>query len=216
MLLLLFRGLGLGEHAALAAMPRPTTNPLRYVPRFLSQPRLLLAWTNAVTRLSWWGVYFVYAPILTVTSDFSAEAGGIVASIGTGWTWLVPIWSWADRRFGLRWQLQIGYTSAGVLSIVAALAFTAPWLGALLLALEMFGAETIDGAGNLLFLRAASSVRAPGNDGRVCQLPQSNAVWPTRGVFGAAGVFQPAVCFRSRQRDFSRFRSTLRPHPRRL
>jgi MFS family permease len=153
-LLILFRALGLGEPAALATMHKPTTNPLRYLPRFFSQPRLLLAWTLAATRSSWWSMFFVYAPILAVTSGLGAEAGGIVASIGTGWTWLVPIWGWIGRRFGLRRLLQIGYGSAGVLSIVAALAFGVPWLGAALLVLATFGAGTIDGAGNLLFLRA--------------------------------------------------------------
>jgi MFS family permease len=153
-LLILFRALGLGEPAALATMHKPTTNPLRYLPRFFSQPRLLLAWTLAATRSSWWSMFFVYAPILAVTSGLGAEAGGIVASIGTGWTWLVPIWGWIGRRFGLRRLLQIGYASAGVLSIVAALAFGVPWLGAALLVLATFGAGTIDGAGNLLFLRA--------------------------------------------------------------
>ena len=47
-----------------------------------------------------------------------------------------------------------GYAAAGVLSLCAALAFGVPWLGAALLVLAAFGTETIDGAGNLLFLRA--------------------------------------------------------------
>src|SRR4029077_4003720 len=112
--------LGLGERAAAASIHKPTTNPLRYLPRFFSQPRLLLAWTLAATRSSWWSMYFVYAPILAVTSGLGAETGGIVASIGTGWTWLVPIWGWIGRRFGLRRLLQVGYASAGVLSVAGA------------------------------------------------------------------------------------------------
>ena len=99
-------------------------------------------------------MFFIYAPILAVTSGLGAETGGIVASIGTGWTWLVPIWGWAGRRFALRRLLQIGYAAAGVLSIAAALTFGVPWLGAALLIMASFGAGTIDGAGNLLFLRA--------------------------------------------------------------
>jgi hypothetical protein len=43
---------------------------------------------------------------------------------------------------------------AGVLSLCAALTFGTPWLGATLLVLAAFGTEIIDGAGNLLFLRA--------------------------------------------------------------
>jgi hypothetical protein len=46
-------------------------------------------------------MFFIYASILAVTSGPAAETGGMVASIGTGWTWLAPIWVWAGRRFGL-------------------------------------------------------------------------------------------------------------------
>ncbi len=48
-----------------------------------------------------------------------------------------------------------------MLSIVAALAFGAPWLGVLLLVLAAFGAGTIDGAGNHLFLRAVHPHERP-------------------------------------------------------
>ena len=157
LLVILLRTLGLSDGVAVAGVQKPTTNPLRYLPRFFSQPRLVLAWTLAATRSSWWSMFFIYAPILAVTSGLGAETGGMVASIGTGWTWLVPIWGWAGRRFGLRRLLQIGYAAAGVLSIAAALSFGVPWLGIALLIMASFGAGTIDGAGNLLFLRAVHS-----------------------------------------------------------
>jgi ACDE family multidrug resistance protein len=124
------------------------------LPRFFAQPRLRLAWLLAAARSSWWSMFYVYAPIFAVTSGLGAETGGIVASIGTGWIWLVPIWAWIGRRFGLRRLLLAGYAVAGILSICAGLAFGAPWLGAILLVLAALGTEIIDGAGNLLFLRA--------------------------------------------------------------
>jgi MFS family permease len=99
-------------------------------------------------------MFFVYAPILAVTSGLSPEIGGLVVSIGTGWTWIVPLWGWAGRRYGLRALLRAGYAGAGAFSIAAALAAGVPWLGALLLVTAAFSAGTIDGAGNLLFLRA--------------------------------------------------------------
>ena len=153
-LLILFWSLRLGENAVLTAMRRPPPNPVRYLRRFFAQPRLRLAWTLAAARSSWWNMFYVYAPIFAVTSGLGAETGGIVASIGTGWIWLVPFWGWVGRRFGLRRLLQAGYAVAGVLSICAALAFGTPWLGAGLLVLAALGTEIIDGAGNLLFLRA--------------------------------------------------------------
>jgi MFS family permease len=152
-LLLLFRALGLSEQPATAAR-RAATNPLTYLPRFFSQPRLLLAWTLASARSSWWSMFFVYAPILAVTSGLSPETGGLVVSIGTGWTWIVPLWGWVGRRFGLRALMRTGYAAAGACSIAAALAAGQPWLGALFLIAAAFSAGALDGAGNLLFLRA--------------------------------------------------------------
>jgi predicted MFS family arabinose efflux permease len=156
-LLILFWSLRLGENAMLTPMRRPPPSPVKYLPRFFAQPRLRLAWTLAAARSSWWSMFYVYTPIFAVTSGLGAETGGILVSIGTGWIWLVPIWGWAGRRFGLRPLLIAGYAMAGVLSITAALAFGVPWLGAALIVLAALGTETIDGAGNLLFLRAVHS-----------------------------------------------------------
>lgn len=147
------------------ATPRVTaqmsSNPARLVRRFFSQPRLRLAWTLAAARSSWWNLFYIYTPIFSVTSGLGAEVGGIVVSIGSGWIWLVPFWGWVGRRFGLRRLLRAGYAGAGFLSICASLAFGLPWLGAFLLALAALGTETIDGAGNLLFLRAVRAHERP-------------------------------------------------------
>ncbi len=152
--LVLFWSLRLGETAMLTPMRRPPPSPARYLRRFFAQPRLLLAWTLAATRNAWWSMLYVYAPIYAVTSGLGAETGGVIVSIGTGWIWLVPLWGWAGRRYGLRPLLAAGYATAGVLSVCAALAFNIPWLGAAMLVLAGFGTEMLDGAGNLLFLRA--------------------------------------------------------------
>jgi len=153
-LFILFWSLRLGENAVLTGMRRPPPSPVKYLPHFFAQPRLRLAWTLAAARSSWWNLFYVYTPIFAVTSGLGAETGGILVSIGTGWIWLVPIWGWGGRRFGLRRLLQVGYAVAGLLSITVALAFGTPWLGATLLVLAAFGTEMLDGAGNLLFLRA--------------------------------------------------------------
>jgi MFS transporter, ACDE family, multidrug resistance protein len=152
--LTLFWWLRLGENALLTPMRGPPPSPLKYLPRFFAQPRLLLAWTLAAARSSWWSMFYVYAPIYAVTSGLGAETGGILVSLGTGWMWLVPLWGWGGRRFGQRRLLQAGYAMAGVFSIGTAASLGTPWLGATLLVLAAFGTEMLDGAGNLLFLRA--------------------------------------------------------------
>ena len=150
----LFWALRLGENAVLTSTRRPPPSPARYLRRYFAQPRLRLAWALAAARNAWWSMLYVYGPIFAVTSGLSAETGGLIVSIGTGWIWLVPLWGWVGRRYGLRHLLVAGYGLTGVLTIGAALTFHLPWLGATMIVLAAFGTETIDGAGNLLFLRA--------------------------------------------------------------
>jgi MFS transporter, ACDE family, multidrug resistance protein len=160
-LLVIFWSMRPVERPTRRTTARLSSNPARLLHRFFAQPRLRLAWTLAAARSSWWSLFYIYTPIFAVTSGLGAEAGGIVVSIGSGWIWLVPLWGWIGRRFGLRRLLRAGYASAGVLSICASLAFGLPWLGAVLLALAALGTETIDGAGNLLFLRAVRAHERP-------------------------------------------------------
>jgi len=154
LLLALFWALRLGENTVLQAMRRPPPNPLRYLRRYFAQPRLRLAWVLAAGRASWWNMFFVYAPIFAVTAKLGAEAGGAIVSLGSAWMWSVPLWGWLGRRYGLRRLLLAGYAAAGMLTLGAALATALPPLGAVMLVLAALGAETLDGAGNLLFLRA--------------------------------------------------------------
>jgi MFS family permease len=136
-------------------------NPLRYLPRFFAQPRLRLAWSLAGARSAWWSTFYIYAPIFAVVSGLGAEAGGAIASIGTAWIFLVPLWGWVGRRYGLRPLLASGYATAGLMSVAAGAAFHLPLVGAASLVLAGFGAEMIDGAGNLLFLRAVHPHERP-------------------------------------------------------
>ena len=81
------------------------------------------------------------------------------APAGSGWC---RSGARVGRRFGLRRWLQVGYVAADVLSsIFAALAFGTPWLGAPCLCLAALGTEAIDGARNLLFLRAVHPCERP-------------------------------------------------------
>ena len=150
-LLVLFWWLRLAE---LTPPRRKPPNPLRYVPRFFAQPRLRLAWGLAGARSAWWSMFYVFTPIFAVTSGLTAEAGGAIASIGTSWIFIVPLWGWVGRRYGLRRLLAAGYAIAGLMTVATAASFHLPWIGAVTLVLAGFGAEMIDGAGNLLFLRA--------------------------------------------------------------
>ena len=153
-LLALFWAIRLGENTVLHSMRRPPPNPIRYLRRFFAQPRLRLSWALAAARASWWNMFFIYAPIFAVTSGLGSETGAAMVSIGTGLMWSVPIWGWLGRRYGYRRLLAAGYFASGALTIVAAFLIPIPWLGAIALLLATLATETIDGAGNSLFLRA--------------------------------------------------------------
>jgi MFS transporter, ACDE family, multidrug resistance protein len=158
LLLVLFWCLRLAELTPSSGKP---PNPLRYLPRFFAQPRLRLAWGLAGARSAWWSVFYIYTPIFAVMSGLGAEAGGAIASIGTAWIFLVPLWGWVGRRYGLRPLLAAGYGTAGLMTVATAAVFHLPWVGAAALVLAGFGAEMIDGAGNLLFLRAVHPYERP-------------------------------------------------------
>jgi predicted MFS family arabinose efflux permease len=151
LLLVLFWWLRLTELTPSRCNP---PNPLQYLPRSFAQPRLRLAWGLASARSAWWSTFYIYTPIFAVVSGLGVEAGGAIASIGTAWIFLVPLWGWAGRRYGLRRLLVAGYGIAGLMTVATAAAFHPPWVGAAALVLAGLGAEMIDGAGNLLFLRA--------------------------------------------------------------
>ncbi|HUI16477.1 MAG TPA: MFS transporter [Alphaproteobacteria bacterium] len=153
-LLALFWMLRLKENTVLQAMGRPPPNPARYLRRFFVQPRLRLAWALAAGRASWWGMFFVFAPIFAVTAKLGAETGGVIVSLGAAWMWSVPLWGWLGRRYGLRRLLLAGYFATGALTLAAAVSTTLPPLGAVMLVLAALAAEILDGAGNVLFLRA--------------------------------------------------------------
>jgi MFS transporter, ACDE family, multidrug resistance protein len=134
--------------------PRRPYNPLVALHRFFAQPRLRLAWILAVTRSAWWGLFQIYTPIFAVEAGFGGEIGGALVSVGLGWIWTVLMWGWLGRRFGQRRLLRAGYAIGGVLTIAAALMLGTSWFGAAILILAAFAVESIDGAGNTLFLRA--------------------------------------------------------------
>ena len=68
-------------HAGLSESPRGAPprgrppNPLRFIARFLRQPRLRLAWVLAFGRSAWWTMYFIYGPIYCVQSGLGEEWG---------------------------------------------------------------------------------------------------------------------------------------------
>ena len=153
--------LRLADHPAVPAMTLPPPNPLRYFPRYFRQPRLRLAWVLAFGRSCWWTTFYVYGPILAVTSGLDAEAGGAIVSLGMGSLFLARFWGMLARRWGLRRFLVGAYAATGTVTLTVAVAAGVPWLGAALLIAAALVAGSIDGAGNTPFLRAVHPHERP-------------------------------------------------------
>lgn len=147
-----------------ATMPPASSsppNPLRYLPRFVSQPRLRLAWTLAMGRNAWWAMFQIYTPIYAVAVGFDEVAAGLIVSAGFASILLVTVWGWFGRRYGLRYLLITGYLTAGIATFAVAFLAEAPWLGVALLIGAAIGGSIIDGGGNVLFLRAVHPHERP-------------------------------------------------------
>ncbi|MDH3743054.1 MAG: MFS transporter, partial [Hyphomicrobiales bacterium] len=82
----------LSEDDAIQPASGPPPTPFRFLPRFIAQPRLVLAWILAVGRNGWWLMYFVYSPIFVAKSGLSPEIGGALVSLGVAPMLLVRYW----------------------------------------------------------------------------------------------------------------------------
>jgi MFS family permease len=129
-------------------------NPLRFIPRFVRQPWLRLAWLLTFGRSAWWTMFFIYAPIYCVESGLGEEMAGITLSAGSAAILLVPLFGRLGRRVGLRPVLAIGYLSTGLVTILIAVVADHPWTGVAFILAATVCAALIDAAGNALFMRA--------------------------------------------------------------
>jgi len=126
--------------------------PLANVKRFAAQPRLLLAWLAAIGRNVWWAIFFIYGPIFAVQSGLGEMVGGIIVSAGSGFLFLIPVWGWCTRRFGLRRMLLIGFSVSGISTLLAAALAGAPWATVVMLMVAAFAMIAVDAVGNVPFM----------------------------------------------------------------
>lgn len=155
-LLTYFWTLRLADDPSLQAAVAPPPNPLRFVARFVAQPRLVLSWVLALGRNGWWVTNFIYTPIYVANAGYPPEVGGALVSLGLMPMLLVRVWGRIGHIIGIRNLLSLGYGLTGICSLAAACAAAAgtPLVCMMLLCLAAFAATVIDGAGNVPFLRA--------------------------------------------------------------
>ena len=178
----------------------PQTNPITFVRRYFAQPRLALAWVLAVGRASWWGMFYVYAPIYAVASGLGAETGGYIVSAGASALYTVMLWGWLGRKIGILYLLVGGYALTGLITIGIGIAAGHPWIAAALIIAAALGISITDGAGNMPFLRAVhpheraemTAVYTTYRDSARATMPAVYAilllVFPLSAVFYASGT----------------------------
>jgi len=149
------------ENSLLATSSRSPANPLRFIGRYFSQPRLLLAWFLAVGRGGWWMMFFIYTPIYAVTSGLEPETSGWIVAAGSSSMFVVTFWGKIGRRYGLRRLMIAGYTVTGLLMLCVGAASGTLWLSIAFLLAGCLAASAIDGAGNVPFLRAVRPRERP-------------------------------------------------------
>lgn len=132
------------------------SDPVRSVVRFIAQPRLRLAWMIAFSRSCFWSTFFVYSPLLLITSGLSANAGGLLVSAGNITLVTALYFGRLAQRTGVRVVIAGSLIAGAVLSILGGFAGLAamPVLAGVMLWLATFPASALDGVGGIPFLRA--------------------------------------------------------------
>ncbi len=155
-LLILFWYLRLSESRIIqpGGITRPA-NPLRNIKRFVAQPRLRLAWLIAFGRSCFWSLFFIYSPLLMITSGLGKEAGGLLVSAGNAVLIFAMLFGKLSERFTLRRVIAWAFVAISVSTVTAGIFGMAhPYLGAAMLLIASIGASAIDGVGGLPFMRA--------------------------------------------------------------
>ncbi len=153
--------LRLTENPAVTSPLKAAPRPVRYLPRFARQPRLMLAWVLAVGRNGWWVMFFIYAPIYVTQAGYSEQVSGALVSLGVLPMVMVRYWGRLGQRIGIRRLLNRGYAMEGALTVAAGLMAGLPAAAMVLLWSAAFMGTVIDSAGNTPFLRSVHPHERP-------------------------------------------------------
>ncbi|WP_019170647.1 MFS transporter [Pseudaminobacter salicylatoxidans] len=152
----------LGDNALIRPGRTRPASPLRNIRRFVSQPRLRLAWVIAFGRSCFWSTFFVYGPILMVATGQGELAGGLLVSAGNALLFTAIFWGRAGRRFSARKIMTLAFFAISA-SLFAAGFSGEIWplaTGGFLLVGALF-TVALDALGSTAFLRAVRSYERP-------------------------------------------------------
>jgi predicted MFS family arabinose efflux permease len=155
LLLALFWYFRLSDNAAISPGRSRPANPVANIGRFLRQPRLRLAWLIAFGRSCFWTTFFVYSPILMVSTGNGSMAGGLVVSAGNALLFTALLWGRLGRRYGARVVMAGCFAAMAATLLLSGLTGSdLPWATAGLLLVTAFFAVALDAIGSVAFMRA--------------------------------------------------------------
>ena len=200
LLLTVFWILRLTEHPAVGPAAKPPPSPLRSIGRYLSQPRLRLAWAITFGRSCWWVFFFIYAPVYMIRAGHSGEEGALLVSAGNAMLFLTPAFGRLASRYSLRLVMMGAFLALGATTALAGLAFaSSAWVIVFLLAGSL-SCVALDAVGNIPFIRSVHAYERPQMttvfrtyiDASELVTPALFAVvltvWDLQGVFILCGV----------------------------
>ena len=199
-LLVSFWVLRLGNGKQITRAKRPAVNPLGYLGRFFSQPRLIAGWMFAVMRSCGWWVYVVYLPIFCIEAGLGDKVGGIALSITNALLFAAPALNRLGRRMSVRRSVRAAFGFFGSWFCLAGLLAFLPWATVALVMSASLFLVMLEVVGGLPFLMSVkpsertemSAVYSSFRD--VSGILTPGAAWlvlwvaPLPGIFIAAGV----------------------------
>jgi predicted MFS family arabinose efflux permease len=147
--------------AAPTAGPRPAPNPFASVRRFVGQPRLRLGWLIAFSRSCWWTMFYIYPSIYMVQAGKGEMAGALLISLGNAVLFGTAYVGRLAQRRGIRGLIIGAFIGAGLVTLLACLAYDWPWAVAGLMLAGALCVMVLDGLGNIPFLRAVRPLERP-------------------------------------------------------
>jgi MFS family permease len=199
-LLVTFWRLRLGNGKEIQRARGQAPNPLAFVTRFLSQPRLLAGWLFAVIRSCGWWVYVVYVPIFCIEAGLGDKVGGTMLSASNGLLFVAPLMLRTAHRSGLRVTVIGAFCVGAAAFLAAAFVSPLPWVSIGFLVAGSVMLVMLDVAGGLPFLMAVkpsertemAAVYSSYRD--VSGILTPGAAWlvllvtPVAGIFAASGA----------------------------
>lgn len=154
--------LRLNDHSVIRAARSTPQSTLANVGRFVSQPRLRLAWLIAFGRSCFWATFFVYGSLLMIEGKLGKEAAGLLLSLSQVGLCMAYLAGKIAERVGVRKVISIAYGIGAVAVFSAGLAGTgAPLVAAVFLFVGAIAASALDGVGGIPYLRSVRAHERP-------------------------------------------------------